>query len=239
MVAARPLWRCWALSWLLAWPLAPGTAGELVEGEARAEGDRASGGDYRFRVERCANALRSEWRSSRGELVAWDEVQLVDGQLLRYRLVRPHLGQDITRSGAGRGAADGLPELAGPMLIEYARGALPALREGHTRRVRYLVAETGMWLPLRLRATQVAAGSTSVTVEGAHAWLRPLVPRATLEFDASARFVGMRGQILPQAGSGTHPEPIAAQVRVLSSGPTSGCHDPSVLFTQQGLSRGS
>jgi hypothetical protein len=227
-----------ALSLLVAGAL---PAAELVEGEAHAEAGPAAGAGYRFRVEHCASALRSEWRSASGELLAWDEVQLADGQLLRYRLVRPNLGQDITRTGPGASGdpSPGTPLLAGPMLIEYARRMLPALRAGQTPRVRYLIAETGMLLLLRLRTTKQVPGSTWVTVEAAQPWLRPVVPRATLEFDAAARFVGMQGQILPQAGSGQRPEPIAARVRVLSSGPTSGCHNAPVLFSQQGVNRGS
>jgi hypothetical protein len=223
---------------LVAGPL---PAEELIEGEAYAEAGPAAGAGYRFRVERCASALRSEWRSASGQLVAWDEVQLADGQLRRYRLVRPNLGQDITRAGPGV-TGDPSPEaplLAGPMLIEYARRVLPALRAGEALRVRYLIAESGMLLPLRLRLARQTADSTWVTIEAAQPWLRPVVPRATLEFDAEARFVGMQGQILPQTGSGQRPEPVAARVRVLSSGPTSGCHNVPVLLSQQGVNRDS
>jgi hypothetical protein len=219
----------------------PADGAELVEGEAHADGAVAAQGGYRFRVERCASALRSEWRSATGEMVAWDEVELADGRLLRYRLVRPNLGQDITRVGpAGDGAgSEGPPVLAGPMLIEHARRTLAALRAGETLRVRYLIAETGMLLPLRLRSSRQTAESTWVSVEAAQPWLRPLVPRAELQFDAAARFVGMHGQILPQTGSLHRPEPIAARVRVLAGSPTPGCHNSSVLFTQQALNRGS
>ncbi len=219
---------------LLLWPLvAVAAAGEVVEGEAQAESSSAAGSDFRFRVHRCSSGLRSEWRSARGDLLAWDEVQLVDGQLLQYRLVRPNLGQDITRSAEPSDRSEGLPMLAGPMLIEYARAMLPALRAGAAPRVRYLIAETGMLLPLRLRASQVTAGSTVVIVEAAQPWLRPLVPRAALEFDSVARFVGMRGQILPQSGTAQRPEAIAARVLVRSSGPTSECHNQPVFLSQQ------
>lgn len=208
MIARRLASGCSVLLGLAGFTLAPTMAGELVEGEAQADGTRAVGDGYRFRVARCGSVMRSEWRSAQGELLAWDEVQLIDGRLLRYRLVRPNIGQDITRDGAQGGTDDGLPILAGPMLIEHARRALPALRAGEVMRVRYLIAETGMLLPLRLRAT--------------------------LEFDAAARFVGMHGQILPQRGSGQRPEPIAARVRVLASGPTSGCHDSTLLLRAAG-----
>ncbi len=214
---------------------------ELVEGEAHADPGAAAVAAYRFRVERCASTLRSEWRSAAGELLAWDEVQLADGRLLRYRLVRPNLGQDITRTGpaATDDASSGTPLLAGPMLIDYARRVLPTLRSGEAPRLRYLIAESGMLLPLRLRLGRQTADRTAVIVEAAQPWLRPVVPRATLEFDAAMRFVGMEGQILPQRGSAQRPEPIAARVRVLSSGATPACHNSPVLYSQQGVDRGS
>lgn len=214
---------------------------ELVEGEAQVEAGPAAGSGFRFRVERCATALRSEWWSANGELQAWDEVQLAEGRLLRYRLVRPNLGQDITRMApAGRDAESSeQPVLAGPMLIEFARSVLPGLQSGEVPKVRYLIAETGLLLPLRLRLERRSADSSWVTIEAAQPLLRPLVPRATLEFDARARFVGMRGQILPQTGSERRPEPLAARVRVLASRTTPSCHNPSLLYTSQGFNRGS
>jgi hypothetical protein len=111
------------------------------------------------------------------------------------------------------------------MLVDYAGRELAALRAGATREVRYLIAESGQDIRLRLRALRTDASGTSVGVDAAQVWLRPLVPRAQIDFDATGRFTGMRGQILPQAGTARHPEPIMAAVYVRGTEPTSRCHN--------------
>ena len=206
----------WATSLLFTVGAAASIA-EVVEGDAVSRhGDQAT--SYRWRVESCNGRIRSEWRTAAGQMIAWDEVQFADGQFQRYRLVRPNLGQDMTVEGGGKVV------LAGPMLIEYARRNLGSLRGGRELRVRYLVAERGSTVELRMRASRVVRGRTEILVDAASGLLRPFVPSAALEFDAAERFVGMQGQILPQLGSRARPEPVAAQVRVLSQGPTSACH---------------
>ena len=192
-------------------------AAEVVEGDAvSSQGELST--SYQWRVESCDGRMRSEWRTASGQMIAWDEVEFRDGHFLRYRLVRPNLGQDMTLHGSGD------VTLAGPMLIEFARRNLQALRSGRELRVPYLVAERGSSVELRLRASRPIGPRTQVVVEAASALLRPFVPRASLSFDPASRFVGMDGQILPQLGSRGRPEPVAAQVRVLSHGLTSACH---------------
>jgi hypothetical protein len=190
---------------------------EVVEGDA-VSSRGAVPTSYQWRVENCEGRIRSEWRTAGGQIIAWDEVEFRGAQFLRYRLVRPNLGQDMTLRGSGD------VTLAGPMLIEFARRNLPTLRSGRELRVSYLVAERGSSVELRLRATRAAGPRTEVVVDAASGLLRPFVPRASLQFDSAARFVGMEGQILPQLGSRSRPEPVAAQVRVLSHGLTSPCH---------------
>jgi hypothetical protein len=204
-----------------------------VEGEAVALGqpDRgtAPAPRYRFRVDQCESRIRSEWHSASGELVAWDEVEFDAMHWRSYRLVRPNLAQDFRQQAAsaraGRPAAGDAPFLAGPMLIDFATRELPALRAGRSLEVRYLIAESGQDVRLRLRATQISATGTVVAIDAAQVWLRPLIPRARFEFDGAGRFASMRGQILPQGGSARHPEPIAAAVTVLASRPTSRCNN--------------
>ena len=213
---ARSVRLCWAACVLFA-AGATAARAEIVEGDAVSrQGDQST--SYRWRVESCNGRMRSEWRTAAGQMIAWDEVEFADGQFLRYRLVRPNLGQDMTLQGGGK------VTLAGPMLIEYARRHLAPLRGGRELRVRYLVAERGSTVELRMRAPRSAPGRTQVLVDAASGLLRPFVPSAVLEFDAAERFVGMQGQILPQLGSKARPEPVAAQVRVLSQGLTSACH---------------
>ncbi len=184
---------------------------------------------YRFKVDQCESRIRSEWHSASGELVAWDEVEFDALHWRSYRLVRPNLAQDFRQQAppvrAGRPAGSDAPYLAGPMLIDYATRELPALRAGRTLEARYLIAESGQDVRLRLRATQVSATRTVVAIDAAQVWLRPLIPRARFEFDGAGRFASMRGQILPQGGSARHPEPIAAAVTVLASRPTSRCNN--------------
>lgn len=184
---------------------------------------------YQFRVEQCASRIRSEWHSASGELLAWDEVEFDASRWLSYRLVRPGLGQDFRQQAVDMrrrsGREDTEPFLAGPMLIHYATRELATLRAGATREVRYLIAESGQDIRLRLRALRSGPGGTSVAVDAAQVWLRPLVPRAQIEFDAAGRFTAMRGQILPQGGTARHPEPIQAAVSVRRSESTSGCHN--------------
>ncbi len=209
-----------AAAWMAGLLLSAGAsiaAAEVVEGDAVSSRGELST-SYQWRVESCDGRMRSEWRTASGQMIAWDEVEFRDGQFLRYRLVRPNLGQDMTLRGTGD------LTLAGPMLIEFARRNLPALRSGRELRVHYLVAERGSNVELRLRASRPVGPRTQVVVEAASALLRPFVPRAVLSFDPASRFVGMDGQILPQLGSRSRPEPVAAQVRVLSHGLTSACH---------------
>lgn len=201
-----------------------------VEGDAVALGQggtAAAATRYQFRVDQCASRIRSEWHSASGELLAWDEVEFDAGRWRSYRLVRPGLGQDFRQqarpASAGRDGRE--PFLAGPMLIDYATRELAALRAGAVREVRYLIAESGQDIRLRLRASRVGSGGTSVAVDAAQVWLRPLVPKAQIDFDAAGRFAAMQGQILPQRGTGRHPEPVQAAVSVRSSGPTSRCHN--------------
>lgn len=202
-----------------------------VEGEAVALGRDSRGAAaetrYQFRVDQCSTRIRSEWHSVSGELLAWDEVEFDAGRWRSYRLVRPGLGQDFRQQAAPspQGRAGTEPFLAGPMLVDYARRELPALRAGASREVRYLIAESGSDIRLRLRAVRKDGGGTSVVVDAAQVWLRPLVPRAQIEFDAAGRFAAMQGQILPQHGSARHPEPVQAAVSVRSSAPTSRCHN--------------
>jgi hypothetical protein len=183
---------------------------------------------YRFKVDQCAARIRSEWHSDSGELVAWDEVEFDATRWRSYRLVRPNLAQDFRKQAApSRRARTGHrdePFLAGPMLIDFATRELAALRAGASREVRYLIAESGQDVRLRLRVAGVGAGRTVVKIDAAQVWLRPLIPGAQLEFDAAGRFVAMQGQILPQGGTPRHPEPVAAAVTVLDSQPTSRCH---------------
>jgi len=206
----------WAAGVLLA-VSATAAMGEIVEGDAVSQHVHHAT-SYRWRVESCNGRMRSEWRTAAGQMIAWDEVEFADGRFLRYRLVRPNLGQDMTLQGGGK------VTLAGPMLIEYARRHLALLRGGRELRVRYLVAERGSTVELRMRARQGTRERTEILVDAASGLIRPFVPAASLEFDAAERFVGMQGQILPQLGSRTRPEPVAAQVRVLSQGLTSACH---------------
>jgi hypothetical protein len=204
-----------------------------VEGEAVAlsQPDRAAApaARYRFKVDQCPSRIRSEWHSSTGDLVAWDEVEFDALRWRSYRLVRPNLAQDFRQQAAPvrgvRTSAGDEPFLAGPMLIDFATRELPALRAGRTLEVRYLIAEPGQDVKLRLRATQVGATGTVIAVDAAQVWLRPVIPRARFEFDAAGRFASMRGQILPQGGTARHPEPVAAAVTVLASRPTSRCNN--------------
>lgn len=190
---------------------------EIVEGDAvSGRGEAAT--SYRWRVVSCDGRMRSEWRTAGGRVIAWDEVEFADGQFLRYRLVRPNLGQDMTLHAGAKAA------LAGPMLIDHARRHLASLRGGRELHVRYLVAERGSSVELRMRAGRRVGERTEILVDAASALLRPFVPAAALEFDGANRFVGMQGQILPQLGSRQRPEPVAAHVRVLSDALTSACH---------------
>jgi hypothetical protein len=227
-------WSGWTCAALLLLP--PGWAGALalsVEGEAVAvpQAGRAAAPalHYRFKVHQCESRIRSEWHSASGDLLAWDEVEFDASRWRSYRLVRPNLGQDFRQQAApgrgGRGAAGDAPFLAGPMLIDFTTRQLPALRAGRTLEVRYLIGESGQDVKLRLRAIQSTAVATVVTVDAAQVWLRPLIPRAQLEFDAAGRFAAMHGQILPQGGTARHPEPVAAAVTVLASRPTSRCNN--------------
>lgn len=202
-----------------------------VEGEAvavkSAEVGSGPAARYRFQVHQCESWIRSEWRSASGELVAWDEVEFEAMRWRRYRLVRPNLAQDFLQEApAGRraGMADE-PFLAGPMLIDYAARELAALRAGATREVRYLVAESGQSVKLRLRVQQASATDTVVGIDAANVWLRPLIPSAQLRFDAAGRFHSMNGQILPQGGTPRHPLPVSAAVRVVANSVTSRCHN--------------
>ncbi len=227
-------WSGWMCAALLLFP--PAWAGALalsVEGEAVAlpQAGRAAAPAlrYRFKVDRCEARIRSEWRSASGDLLAWDEVEFDASRWRSYRLVRPNLGQDFRQQaaagGGGRGEAGDVPFLAGPMLIDFATRELPALRAGRTLEVRYLIAESGQDVKLRLRAMKSTAAATVVAVDAAQVWLRPLIPRAQLEFDAAGRFAAMRGQILPQGGTARQPESVAAAVTVLASRSTSRCNN--------------
>jgi hypothetical protein len=200
-----------------------------VEGEAVALGSGRGPADaqrFQFRVDQCASRIRSEWHSADGVLLAWDEVEFAASHWRSYRLVRPGLGQDFRQQAAvADGRAGREPFLAGPMLIDYARRELAALRAGASREVRYLIGESGSDIRLRLRAVRREGGGTSVVVDAAQVWLRPLVPRAQIDFDAGGQFAAMQGQILPQQGSARHPEPVQAAVSVRSSAATSRCHN--------------
>lgn len=226
----RGSWCRFCVAFVLALPAGAAALTLSVEGEAVAVAQAGRGDTqatrYRFKVDQCESRIRSEWRSSSGDLLAWDEVEFDAMRWRSYRLVRPNLAQDFRQQAAPtRGDARDEPFLAGPMLIEFATRQLPALRAGRTREARYLIAESGQDVRLRLRATQAGTTGTVVAVDAAQIWLRPLIPRAWLEFDAAGRFASMRGQILPQSGTARHPEPVKAAVTVLASRPTSGCHN--------------
>ena len=210
------------------WACAAAPSGaEIVEGEALELTPAAGVAPMRFRVEQCSRRIRSEWHAKDGTLLAWDEVEMLGRDFVRYRLVRPNLGQDVTLTAAGMGTAmsgsNALPVLAGPMLIDFARAHLNELRGGTQLRVRYLIAEHRMFVMLRLRSITAHTPGTTVRIDAAQPWMRPLVPEAMLEFDPAARFTGMRGQILPQAGTRLRPAPIAARLRVLGGAATSQC----------------
>lgn len=185
----------------------------------RWEGDAVSVGStpqrFRWSVERCGDRLRSEWRNSAGELVAWDEVISHSASFVRYRMAQNSSKLRVSASRAGgkivveqsRSGGDngrrhidtrGETVLAGPMLVALIQDQMSALRRGETLTRSYLVPEQSM--VLRLVARRLRGGTTgdiSIAIQAAAPLLRPFVPTTVLDFDGRDNLIRSSGRILP------------------------------------------
>ena len=240
----------WALG---AGLLSPSMAAISVVGQAFAE----SGHAFTFAAGACGPQLFVEWRDAEGTLAAREsttrgttspegttpESTKPDAQdWVHYRLERPNVGQSIEGRKRGRALtltierdgqrqvkrmtlSDGV--IAGPLLIPRLQSALPALREGQSLELDYLIADQAAVLRLRVerepqlgRAYSAEAkfeqGHVRLRMEAASPWMRPFVPQTWLTFDARGELTQMEGRLLPLQGSVRRPLPLTGVLNVSS-----------------------
>jgi hypothetical protein len=218
-------------------------AATSVVGQAVAD----SGQAFTFAAGACGPQLFVEWRDGEGTLAAREittrESTMSEAQdWVYYRLERPNVGQSIEGRKQGRELTltierDGQRKvkrmtlsngvIAGPLLIPRLQSALPALREGQSLELDYLIADQAAVLRLRVereahsgqahsRQANLGQGQVRLRMEAASPWMRPFVPQTWLTFDARGELTQMEGRLLPLQGSVRRPLPLTGVLNVSS-----------------------
>lgn len=200
-------------------------------GEAEVRGAAPGVQRYSVSASRCGERLSTEWRRPDGVLVAKEEVELVEGRWVRYRLQRPNIGQDLRAERRGTtvtlvdGARPGraptrlagrVSLVAGPELVPFLQARFDELRAGRAVEFDYLVAERSMILGFVAR-TRPATGRLVVELEASSVLLRPFVPETVLEFAADGGLSKVTGRMLPVAGDARDPTPLDGVLRMLTT----------------------
>ncbi len=213
-------------------------AATSVVGQAVAD----SGQAFTFAAGACGPQLFVEWRDGEGTLAAREsttrESTTSEAQdWVYYRLERPNVGQSIEGRKQGRELTltierDGQRKvkrmtlsngvIAGPLLIPRLQSALPALREGQSLELDYLIADQAAVLSLRVEReahsgqANLGQGKVRLRMEAASPWMRPFVPHTWLTFDARGELTQMEGRLLPLQGSVRRPLPLTGVLNVSS-----------------------
>jgi hypothetical protein len=183
-----------------------------------------------FEFERCGAVVRTRWFDASHVLLAFDELQVPQARLARYRLWRPNIGQwaDMKRDGTTlsierhEGSAVRSVRLtvsedvaAGPMLLLDAVDGRSQIESGNPVQVSYAVPEQMAAYDLNLSRMNAPAGSGAGVLVTASSWLiRQFMHPVEIYFDAQGTLTGMRGRVLPVMGTAARPEPMEADTRI-------------------------
>lgn len=218
------------------------TSSAIVEagrGEAIIRNGGAAGLRYFVTASRCGDRLSTEWRHPDGTLAAEEEVDLVDGRWVRYRLRRTNVGQDLRAERRGdaviiidaarpdRGPARLTARgtlLAGPELVPFLQARLAELRAGRSIEFQYLLADRGSAIGFIARG-RIQGGETDVSLEASSALVRPFLPTTAFRFSPGGGLRQVVGRMLPVLGDTRSPKALDGVLNM--SGPQSTCNTKS------------
>jgi hypothetical protein len=213
--------------------LPPPAAGETLQGTIYAATSRRALSLYVFSMDRPPDGgtWRSSYRTAGGDLVAEDELTLVDGQLQRYRYSRPNIGETASVERVGdeihfvqeidgkrRERRDKFDSTVtvGPTVIRYIQQHWSTLTNGREVRTRHCVLDHLRCFTFRLvldRTRPAGPGLTVIRMTASHPAVRAFSSPAYFVLTSDGRTLeSMMGRVLPRVADGEEGRPLEAEL---------------------------
>ena len=225
----------WALAGalLLLVVLPAPVASETLQGSIYAPKSRRAVTLYVFSVDRDQDSgiWRASYRSVKGDLVAEDEVTLVDGQLQRYRYSRPNIGETASVERVGdeilfvqelggrrreRREKFDATVTVGPTIIPYIQQHWDALMNGREIRTRHCVLDHVRSFTFRLvldRTRPAPPGLRMIRMTAVNPTVRAVVSPAYFLLTSDGRSLeSVTSRVLPRVADGEGGRPVEGEL---------------------------
>jgi len=225
---------------LLLLVLAAPAAGDTLHGRIYAAKSHRGASLYVVSIDRDTESgvWRASYRTATGELVAEDELTLVDGHLQRYRYSRPNIGETASVERVGdeihfvqeigdrrrerRDKFDGTVTV-GPTVILYIQEHWSALMNGREVRTRHCVLDHLRCFTFRLaldRMRPAGPGLTVIRMTAVHPTVRAFVSPAYFVLTSDGRTLeSVLSRVLPRVAEGEEGRPLEAELVIEARSP--------------------
>lgn len=209
--------------------------GDPLQGNLYRIGSQRSHLLYTFRMDPDADngVWRSSYRTPAGDLVAEDELTVVDGRLARYRYTRHNTGEEASVERVGddllyvqelggkrreRREKFDATVTVGPTVIPYIQRHWSALMSGREVKTRHCVLDRLRSFVFRLaldRRHPVGPGLTVISMTAVDPVVRSAVSPAYFVLSSDGRtFQSVKGRALPRIPGGKAGRPVEAELTV-------------------------
>jgi hypothetical protein len=206
---------------------------DTLQGSVYSPKSRRAQALYVFSIDRDAETgiWRSSYRTLAGELVAEDELTLIDGRLKRYRYSRPNIAETASLERTGdevhfvqeiggkrfeRREKFDPTMTVGPTVVLYIQQHWGALMAGQEIRTRHCVLDHVRSFSFRLaldRTRSAATGFAVIKMTAVHPTVRAVVSAAYFVLTSDGhRLESITSRVLPRVPDGEAGRPVVGEL---------------------------